>query len=74
MNTKRVGLMAKMLEAIGIAAVMLGLVQGLYGDEWGELYFFLGGIAVFVVGRIIEKRVEKQQENKAKAQEASPSL
>lgn len=49
----------KTLEAIGIAAVMIALIQGIYGDMWGELYFFLGGIVVFVAGRIAEKRFEK---------------
>lgn len=52
-------IIAKLLEAIGIAAVMLGLVQGLYGDMWGELYLFLGGIVIFLVGRQLEKRWEK---------------
>jgi len=52
-------LLGKFLEAVGIAATMLGLVQGLYGDEWGELYLFLGGIFIFVVGRQIEKQSAK---------------
>jgi hypothetical protein len=47
---------AKTFEATGIAAVMVGLIQGFYGDMWGELYLFLGGILVFLVGRQIEKR------------------
>lgn len=59
MTSKRIGLMAKVLEALGIAAVMVGLVQGIYGDQWGELYLFLGGMAVFYIGRIIEKRNDK---------------
>jgi hypothetical protein len=46
----------KLLEAIGIAAVMIGLVQGIYGDMWGELYLFIGGIVVFLIGRQLEKR------------------
>ncbi len=50
---------AKVLQAGGIAAVMLGLVQGIYGDMWGELYLFLGGIVIFLVGRQMEKRVVK---------------
>jgi hypothetical protein len=54
MNRKRVA--AKALEAAGIAAVMIGLVQGIYGDMWGELYMFLGGIAVFLIGWWMEKR------------------
>jgi hypothetical protein len=41
---------------VGIASLMVGLVQGLYGSMWSELYFFLGGIAMFFVGRFLEKR------------------
>ena len=52
-------LLGKFLEAVGIAATMVGLIQGLYGDEWGELYLFLGGIFVFVVGRRMEKHSPK---------------
>ena len=52
-NRKR--LVGKFLEAIGIAATMLGLVQGIYGDMWGELYLFLGGILAFLIGRQLEK-------------------
>ena len=47
---------AKLLEAIGLAALMIGLIQGIYGDMWGELYLFIGGILVFIVGRQIEKK------------------
>ena len=50
----------KMLQAISIAALMVGLVQGVYGDMWGELYLFIGGIVVFIIGRRFEKRWEKQ--------------
>ena len=49
----------KLLEATGIACVMVGLVQGVYGDTWGELYLLIGGIFIFVIGRHIEKRIEK---------------
>jgi len=38
---------------------MVGLVQGIYGDMWGELYLLIGGIFIFVVGRQIEKRIER---------------
>jgi len=47
---------AKTLQACAIAALIVGLVQGIYGDEWGELYLFLGGIVAFVVGRTMEKK------------------
>ena len=56
MNIKRYYHIGKLLEAIGIAAVMLGLVQGIYGDMWGELYLLIGGVAVFYLGRYLEKR------------------
>ena len=46
----------KLLQAVGIACVMIGLIQGILGDMWGELYLLLAGIAVFAVGRFIEKR------------------
>ena len=52
---------AKMLEAVGIAALMIGFVQGVYGDMWGELYLFIGGIIMFVIGRQFEKRLKKQK-------------
>jgi hypothetical protein len=56
---KRMG--AKVLEAIGIAAVMVALVQGIFGgDMWGELYFSVGGVVVFVIGRLMEKQSERK--------------
>ena len=55
MKRKRLFMTSKMLQALGIAAVMVGLVQGIYGSMWGELYLFLGGIAVFYGGRYLEK-------------------
>jgi len=54
-------ILAKLLEAIGIAAVMIALVVGIYGDEWGELYLFLAGIGIFLIGRQMEKTWERQQ-------------
>ena len=52
--------MGKILEALGIAALLIAFVSGIHGDEWGELYLFIGGIAVFVIGRQIEKRWERR--------------
>ena len=49
-------ILPKLLQAIGIAALMVGLVTGIYGDAWGELYLFLGGMFVFYIGRQMEKR------------------
>ena len=52
---------AKTLEAIGLAAVMVGLIQGVYGgDMWGELYLFLGGMLIFFVGRQLDKQWERK--------------
>jgi len=56
MKVRGVYVFGKLFEAIGIAAVMGGLIQGIYSDMWGELYLLIGGIAIFFVGRILEKR------------------
>lgn len=53
---RRTVVIAKTFEAVGIAAVMVGLVQGIYGDLWGELYLLLGGIVIFLTGRRVEKK------------------
>jgi hypothetical protein len=34
----------------------VGLMYGVAGDMWLDLYFFLAGIAVFSLGRLLEKR------------------
>ena len=64
MTIEQKSFMAKTFEALGIAAVMIGLIQGTYGnDMWNELYFFLGGMLIFFIGRQIEKRLERQKSN-----------
>jgi hypothetical protein len=41
--------------------VAAGLFYGVTrNDEWVELYFFLAGIALFVTGRILERRELKK--------------
>jgi hypothetical protein len=48
---------AKALEALGIACVMIGLVEGILGSTmWMELYLTIAGIVVFIAGRRLEKR------------------
>jgi len=47
---------AKFLQALAIVVVFFGFMYGLMGDMWTDLYFFLGGIAVFLVGWILEKQ------------------
>jgi hypothetical protein len=52
-----VRIVAKSLEALGIACVMIGLVQGIMGTTmWMELYLSIAGIIVFIGGRSLEKR------------------
>jgi hypothetical protein len=47
---------AKGFEAIGIACVMIGLVQGIQSNSmWIELYLSIAGIAIFLLGWGIEK-------------------
>jgi len=49
--------LAKALEALGIACVMIGLVEGIMGSTmWMELYLSIAGIIVFTAGRRLEKR------------------
>jgi glutaredoxin len=54
-------LLFKFLEALGFLTVGAGLFYGVTrNNEWQELYFVLAGIAVFAVGRILEKRELKR--------------
>lgn len=49
-------IVAKACEALGIACVMIGLVQGIMSETmWMELYLSIIGIAIFLVGWGIEK-------------------
>ncbi len=45
----------KLLQAIGIAETMIGLIAGLQGSMRNEMLFAGFGILIFVVGRTIEK-------------------
>lgn len=70
----RIFYVAKFLEALAIVAVLFGLIYGFLGDMWTDLYFFLGGIVVFIAGWSMEKweirtrkgRNEKGEEGRAK--------
>jgi hypothetical protein len=64
----RIYYLAKFLQALAIVAVFFGFMYGLLGDMWTDLYFFIGGIAIFVAGLILEKK-EKRSREKAKATE-----
>ncbi|HWP67626.1 MAG TPA: hypothetical protein VNO26_17135 [Candidatus Limnocylindria bacterium] len=48
---------AKGLQAVGIADVAYGLYLGVFQDDmWGELWLSLVGLALFGVGRLLERR------------------
>jgi len=51
---------AKGFEAMGIACVLLGLVQGIHSNTmWTELYFSIAGIALFLLGWGLEKALSR---------------
>ncbi|MBI2619647.1 MAG: glutaredoxin family protein [Ignavibacteriales bacterium] len=52
---------AKFLEALAIVMVFFGFMYGLLGDMWMDLYLFLGGILVFVIGWGIEKKEQQKR-------------
>ena len=50
-------IVAKALEALGIACVMIGLAEGILGSTmWMELYLSVAGVIAFLAGRRLEKR------------------
>ncbi len=54
--------LAKSLEALGIACVMIGLVEGIMSETmWMELYLSITGVVVFLVGMGIERIVARRQ-------------
>jgi hypothetical protein len=49
--------LAKVLQAVGIADVGIGIWFGVVHDDlWKELYWALAGVGFFVVGRLLERR------------------
>jgi hypothetical protein len=55
-------ILSKTFEAIGIASVMIGLIDGMQGNMWLELYLLIIGLIVFFVGWGIEKSLKKRQQ------------
>lgn len=51
---------AKFLEALGFLTVAVGLMYGVMGNMWIELYFLLAGVLAFAFGRWMEKREMKK--------------
>lgn len=53
-------IVAKSLEALGIAGMMIGLVEGVFSQTmWSELTLSVIGVVVFIAGRWLEKRARK---------------
>jgi len=53
--------LSKTLEALGIACVMIGLIDGVQGSMWLELYLLIIGLLVFLAGWGIERLVLKKK-------------
>ena len=54
-------IITKGLEALGIACVMIGLVQGINSPSmWMELYLTIIGIVLFLIGWGIEKYLSRK--------------
>jgi len=58
----RIYYVAKFLQALAIVVVFFGFMYGLLGDMWTDLYFFLAGIVIFVVGWMIEKHEARSRQ------------
>ncbi|MEW6511619.1 MAG: hypothetical protein AB1428_11760 [Bacteroidota bacterium] len=55
-------LVAKGLEALGIACMMIGLVQGIFSQTmWTELYLSVFGVLLFLAGRGLERRAARRE-------------
>ena len=52
-------ILAKTLEAMGIACVMISLIDGIMGSMWLELYLLIIGLIVFLAGWGLEKSLKK---------------
>lgn len=53
--------LSKTLEALGIACVMIGLIDGVQGSMWLELYLSIIGLFVFLAGWGIDRLLLKKQ-------------
>jgi uncharacterized membrane protein len=65
---------AKTCEALGIACVMIGLVQGIQGPSmWVELYLSIIGIVLFLIGWRLEKHLARRPRARQGPDSTSPS-
>ena len=53
-------ILSKTLEAVGIACVMVGLIDGVNGSMWLELYLLIIGLLIFFAGWGIEKAMKRK--------------
>jgi hypothetical protein len=51
----------KALEAFGFLIVALGLMFGVRGDMWSDVYYLIVGVAVFYAGRWLERSSVKRR-------------
>lgn len=65
MPPPRMYYVAKFLQALAIVVVFFGFMYGLMGDMWTDLYFFLGGIVVFLVGWMLEKQEQSSRKKRS---------
>jgi hypothetical protein len=63
----RIYYVAKFLEALAIVGVFFGFMYGLMGDMWMDLYFFLGGIVIFLGGWTLEKWESSRMQSKVQS-------
>jgi flagellar biogenesis protein FliO len=62
-----VKVVAKACEALGIACVMIGLVQGIQSPSmWMELYLSVIGIILFLIGWGLEKFLARRSRARKK--------
>ena len=55
-------ILSKTLEAMGMASVMIGLIDGINGSMWLELYLLIIGLVIFFAGWGIEKSLKKNKQ------------
>lgn len=63
----------KFLEALGMVTTAFGFMYGLLGNMWMDLYFFLSGMGVFLLGLFLEKRDQRRLEQLRASHASSPT-
>ncbi len=63
--------LGKILQAIGIAETMIGLIAGLQGSMAREMTFAGIGLLLFIIGRLIEKIGLRKDRNSSQSDSMS---